>query len=76
MPQVWFSCSSLVLSEYGVKMTATLEGCTKGKQYAVVCSVAEGMKEAEIHEQLTAMYGQNCLLHLSMYEWIRIFKSS
>jgi hypothetical protein len=36
MLRVWFSCNLFVPSEHGVKMTATLEVCTKDKQHAVV----------------------------------------
>jgi hypothetical protein len=34
------------------------------------------MKEVEICQQLAAKYGQNCLPQQSVYEWIRMFKSS
>jgi hypothetical protein len=36
MLQVWFICSTFVLSEHGIKMTALLEVSTKDKQHAVV----------------------------------------
>jgi hypothetical protein len=49
-------------SEHGVKMTAPLYICTRDKQHAVVLFLAsEGMKGAEIHQQLALKYGQNCL---------------
>jgi hypothetical protein len=48
-------------SEHGVKMTASLEVCTKDKQHEIVrFLVSKGMTEAEIHRQLAAKYGQNC----------------
>jgi hypothetical protein len=59
---VWFSYSLFVPREHGIKMTASLEVCTKDKQHAIVCFlVSEGMKVAEIRQQLAAKYGQNCL---------------
>jgi hypothetical protein len=62
MLRVWFSCIPFVLSEHDVKMTAALEVCTKDKKHATVrFLVYEGMKRAEIHRQLVAKYGQNCL---------------
>jgi hypothetical protein len=43
-------------------MTAPLDVFTKDKQHAVVqFLVSEGMKEAEIHQQLAAKYRQKCL---------------
>jgi hypothetical protein len=61
MLRVWFSCP-FVPSEHDVKITAPQEICTKDKQHAVVrFLVSEGMKEAEIHRQMAAKYGQNCL---------------
>jgi hypothetical protein len=43
-------------------MNAVLEVCTKDKQHVVVgFLVSEGMKGAEIHRQLAAKFGQNCL---------------
>jgi hypothetical protein len=45
MLRVWFSCSPFVPSEHGVKMTDTLEVCTKDTQHTVVrFFVSEGMK--------------------------------
>jgi hypothetical protein len=62
MLRVWFSCSSFVPNEHGVKMTAPLEVCTKDEQRAIVrFLVSRGMKGAEVHRQLAAKYGQNCL---------------
>jgi hypothetical protein len=77
MLRVWFSSSLLVSSEHGVKMTAALEVCTKDKQHPTVRLLAsEGTKGAEIHRELAADYGQNCLSQWSVYEWIDKFKSS
>jgi hypothetical protein len=62
MLRVWFSCTPFVPSEHGVKMVATVEVCTKDKQYAKVrFFVSEGRKGTEIHQQLSAKYGQNRL---------------
>jgi hypothetical protein len=44
-------------------MTAALEVCIKEKQHAILhFLLSEGMKEAEIHQQLAPKYGQNSLL--------------
>jgi hypothetical protein len=73
MMRVWFSCSPFVPSEQGVKVTVPPEVCTKDKQHALArFLVCEGMKEAEIHRQLAAKYGQNCLPQWSVYEWIEM----
>jgi hypothetical protein len=43
-------------------MTAPLEVCTNDKQNAIAhFLVSEERKGAEIHQQLAAKYGQNCL---------------
>jgi hypothetical protein len=36
MLRVWFSCGPFVPSKHGVKMTDSLEVCTKDKQHAIV----------------------------------------
>jgi hypothetical protein len=62
MLRVWFSCIWFVSSEHHVKMTASREVCTKDKRHAIVrVLVHEGMIGAEIHQQLAANHGQNCL---------------
>jgi hypothetical protein len=77
MLRVRFSCSPFVPSEHGVKMTAPIEDCIKDKQHAIIrFLVSKGMKGAEIHRQLAAKYGENCLPQWSVCEWITMFKNS
>jgi hypothetical protein len=65
---MWFSFGPFVPNEHGVMMIASLEVCTKYKQHAIVhFLVSEGMKRAEIHRQLAAKYGQNCLPQWSVH---------
>jgi hypothetical protein len=36
---------------------------------------AEGVPGAEIHQRLSAQYGNSALLQHSVYEWIAMFKN-
>lgn len=63
----WFSCSPFMLRAHVIKMTVPLEVCTKDKQY-VVMSVSEGIKGAEIHQQLAAKYELNNLPQRNVYD--------
>jgi hypothetical protein len=61
-------------SERVVKVACSTRGLQQG-QFSVASSLwSERVKEAQTH-RLAAQYGYNCLLQLSVYEWIELFKS-
>jgi len=56
-------------------MAAPLSVCTKEEQCGVICFLwSEGVTGAEIHQRLSAQYGDSALPRLSVYEWIERFQ--
>jgi transposase len=56
-------------------MEAPLLICTNGEMRRVIQFLfAEGVKPVEIIRRMRAEYGDNCLSHSKIYEWIDHFK--
>jgi hypothetical protein len=56
-------------------MAAPLSVCTKEEQRGVICFLwSEGVPGAEIHQRLSAQYGDSALPWRSVYEWIEKFQ--
>jgi hypothetical protein len=57
-------------------MISPLSVCTKEEQRAVIRFLwAEGVPGAEIHQRLSAQYGNSALPQHSVYKWIAMFKN-
>ena len=69
------SSHSLALRCDTVEMAAPLSVCTKEGQRGVIHFLwSEGVTGAEIHQRLSAQYGDSALPRRSVYEWIEKFQ--